>query len=861
MKKYNTIVTKKGYCYAAAFLLPLLVMIGIMVVLEVEPFGDHSFIIVDGLHQYMPFYSILYDKLKSGEGLFYTFRTGVGINFLSLLSYYLSSPFNLLILFFKKTQLNMAVSFLMVLKISLSGLTAAIYFGSKKKSSMPTLLIVAAAYALNSYMVGYSWNIMWMDAVMIFPLILLGIERIIEKGDGRLYTLTLFYALFCNYYIAFMICIFSVLWFLTCRFTSVRQFIISGISFALHSFLAAGMAAVLLIPAYLGIKETASGEDMSLPGHSWLTSFTDLLTRQIDLANPISHDNFDGNANLYFGIFVVMAFFLFLFHSRISLHKKITRLLLALFLLISCNEEILNFIWHGFHNQYGIPNRFSFMYGFVLIYMLYEVMTNWAGIELWHPPLAGLIILGFLGISWKYAGDPLEGSEYVVIITLLICYIAIFAAMAFLGKPKKWLLTVFAVFAVGEIIVSSALGFYNIGQISVSKFFSGTEDMEKAAQLVDDGSFYRSELAEGKIVDESAWYPLRGVSLFGSTAKHDMVKFMDSLGFYTGCNEYLYKGGNPVSNLLLGVRYLYYHEEDTLRSEFEYVDSVGEFDIFENPVGNLSLGYLMDEDIDEWYYESAYPFRVLNEMCMYGFGSDKIFNNIEIPEPETNGASVTQTNDGEYRFHYENSAEDNIFFRIKLTEDVPHLYMHYDGTQVEESKIEINGERINGGDIDGQILYLGSAKKDSEVTVSFQLKGEEMSGYVRLSMASFDQEAFDQMASKVTAEGYKIIAMSDDHIEGQIQSEKESRLVFSIPYDEGWTVSVDGKNAETSAVGNALLSVIIPEGQHEVDLTFVPPGYRIGWKISLCSVGIFILIQIYYIRRRKRIRNIGGRYE
>lgn len=858
MLRLNNAFMKKKYVYLAAFLLPLLVMLGIMIACQVEPFGDNSFIIVDGLHQYMPFYSILYDKLKSGESMFYTFRTGVGINFLSLLSYYLSSPFNLLIVLFKKTQLNMAVSLLMVLKIALSGLTAAVYFGSKKKASVPIILIASATYSLNSYMVGYSWNIMWMDAVMIFPLVLLGIERLIEKKDGRLYTLSLFYALYCNYYIAFMICIFSVLWFLTWHFTSVKQFILRGFSFALHSIIAAGMAAVLLIPAYLGIKETASGEDMSLPGHSWLTSFTDLLTRQMDFASPISHDNFDGNANLYFGIFVLMAFLLFLFNGKINLHEKIGKILLVVFLLVSCNEEILNFIWHGFHNQYGIPNRFTFMYGFVLIYMLYKVIIYWNGIQLWYPPLAGIVLLGFVGISYKYAANPFEDSEYLVVISLILCYMAIFTAMAYLKQPKNWLTTLFAVFAIGEMGISCVLGFYNVGQISVSKFFSGTNDMKKAVSLVDDGSFYRSELAEGKIVDESAWYNLRGISLFGSTAKHDMVELMDSLGFYTGCNEYLYKGGNPVSNLLLGVRYLYYHKEDTLLSEFEYVDSVGEFDIFENPVGNLSLGYLMNSDIDKWYYESAYPFRVLNELCMYGFGSDKIYQNIEIPDPETNGASVTRTNDGEYRFHYERSEDDNIVFHITLTEDTPHLYMHYDGTQVEEASIKLDGERVNSGDIDNRILYLGSASKDSVVTVSLRLKGEEEQGYIRLSMASFDQEAFDQMAGKVTDSGYKINSMSEDHIEGEISSDKEQYLVFSIPYDEGWSATVDGKNAETFAVGNALLSVIIPEGQHRVNLTFVPPGYQIGWKISLCSIGIFVLINIW---RRKRIGNIGGRHE
>ena len=124
---------KKKYLLLLSFFIPLAVMTACMAIFQVGPFGSNSFLIIDGLHQYMPFFSVLYDKLKEGGSLFYSFRAGLGINFLSLFSYYLSSPLNLFILLFDKTQLNMAVSLLVLLKIALSGLTAGIYFTSKTK--------------------------------------------------------------------------------------------------------------------------------------------------------------------------------------------------------------------------------------------------------------------------------------------------------------------------------------------------------------------------------------------------------------------------------------------------------------------------------------------------------------------------------------------------------------------------------------------------------------------------------------------------------------------------------------------------------------------------------------------------------
>ena len=346
----------RKHVIALSFFMPLIVMTGCCIAFGIQPFGDNSLLIIDGLHQYMPFYSVLYDKLKGGESLFYSFRSGLGINFLSLFSYYLSSPLNLLIIFFKKTQLNMAVSMIIVLKIALSGMTAGIYFSSKSKKQGLHVLMISMAYALSSYMVGYCWNVMWLDAIMIFPIVVMGLERLIDKKDGRLYCLALFYALYCNYYIAFMICIFAIIWYIFYSFKSVKQFFFRGISFALYSFLAAGMAAVLLIPAYLGIKQTASGEAMTLPDHSFLTNAADLLNRQFAMGSPISHDNFDGNANLYIGIFTVLAVGLYLLNQQIKISDKIKKILLVGFFYLSFGEMILNFIWHGFHDQYGIPS-------------------------------------------------------------------------------------------------------------------------------------------------------------------------------------------------------------------------------------------------------------------------------------------------------------------------------------------------------------------------------------------------------------------------------------------------------------------------------------------------------------------------
>ena len=783
----------KKHIYILSFALPLVVMIGCMIGFQVQPFGDKSLLIIDGLHQYMPFFSILYDKLKGAESLFYSFRAGLGINFLSLFSYYLSSPLNLFILFFKKTQLNMAVSFLIVLKIALSGLTAGIYFTSKTKKPGITVLMVSIAYALNSYMVGYCWNVMWLDAIMIFPIVIMGIERLIEKKDGRLYGAALFYALYCNYYIAFMICIFAVIWYLLYSFRNVKEFFFRGFAFAGYSLLAAGMAAVLLLPAYLGIKQTASGGEMGLPVHGWQTGFADLLTRQFNLGYPITHDNFDGNANLFIGIFTVLAVLLYFMNREISIVAKIKKgLLLALF-YVSFSEDILNFIWHGFHNQYGIPNRFSFLYGFLLLTMVFELFEHKESIRNWQTVLGCVIGIGLLVYSRNFASDPMDDGMYGLAGFLLLTYGMILFVLSFDHRHRQWHTVLFSVIAMVEIGATAIAGFDTNGQISVSKFFSGTEDMEEATRALDDGTFFRSELADAKIVDENAWYDLNAVGLFGSTATDDMVKMMDSLGFYTGCNEYLYEGATPVTNLLLGVRYIYYHPEDMLRTNFQYKDTFGEFDVYENPTAGLSLGYMMDQSIEDWYYESAYPFRVQNDLCLQACGVENVFEPLQVEDPVTSGCTASRTNDGEYYFEYESSLADNMIFTIPINQTIENLHLFYDGTQVENAQIAVDGEIVQQGDLDSRILTVGEVAEGSTVTVTFELKGETPTGYVRLSAADFKASRYEEFAARMTSRAFRIQEQTERSVSGTVDAGDDQILFLSIPYDKGWKVVVDGR--------------------------------------------------------------------
>ena len=161
------------------------------------------------------------------------------------------------------------------------------------------------------------------------------------------------------------------------------------------------------------------------------------------------------------------------------------------------------------------------------------------------------------------------------------------------------------------------------------------------------------------------------------------------------------------------------------------------------------------------------------------------------------------------------------------------------------------------GDMDGRIIPVGTIEKNSSVRVEMSLKGEQTNGYVRLSAASFVPEEFDHLVQEMTAQPFRVSRMNDHHIEGTFEAIEDEYLFFSIPYDEGWKVTVDGKNVETETIGNAFLSVIIPEGEHEITLDFLPPGLIPGGLVSVASVLCYLMLCLITVKKRKTEKNIS----
>ena len=149
-----------------------LLLIIIFKLQELAPFGVNSLASMDARIQYIDFFAYLKDLLEGKADLFYTFSKTLGGTYIAVFAYYLSSPFNLLVILFEKADLNTFFDLLVLLKLCTAAATCSIFlqYRFRNQSALFTILL-SISYALMQYNIAQSSNIMWLDGVYMLPLI------------------------------------------------------------------------------------------------------------------------------------------------------------------------------------------------------------------------------------------------------------------------------------------------------------------------------------------------------------------------------------------------------------------------------------------------------------------------------------------------------------------------------------------------------------------------------------------------------------------------------------------------------------------------------------------------------------------
>ena len=196
--------------WIVSFFIPVFIMIVIFIQRGIFPFGDECFLRTDLYHQYAPFFSEFKYKLSTGGSLLYSWDVGMGVNFSAIYAYYLASPLNWLIVLCPKKYVIEFITIMIVVKTGLCGLTMTWYLHRRNTRAFGLSVAFGTMFALSNFVIGYYFNLMWLDSVAMLPLVMCGIEQICgigrnrvltDSSDGRLYGIALAFGIWCNYYI------------------------------------------------------------------------------------------------------------------------------------------------------------------------------------------------------------------------------------------------------------------------------------------------------------------------------------------------------------------------------------------------------------------------------------------------------------------------------------------------------------------------------------------------------------------------------------------------------------------------------------------------------------------------------------
>ena len=855
--KKDGFIARRFY-YLLAFFIPMLIVIIADIALGVHPFGDRAVLIIDSYHQYAPFFSDYYDKIVNGGSLLYSWNGGLGINFLAVIAYYLASPLNLLILLFPRALLIEAFTIVLILKISLSGLSFAYYISKHYKKYDITIVYFSVFYALSGWVLGYNWNIMWLDCIYLLPLIILGLERLIREGRGFLYGVSLAACIFCNYYISIMVCIFLVLYFFVLFFQrrrrSFRLFINRGLKFAGYSLLAGGFAAVLLLPAYFALMQTYSADSVFPTSFKFYENFWDILSQHMAVIEPT---DLNGLPNLYCGVIVLMFIVLYVLRPRTPLRHKLMKLALLVLLIFSCNVNVLDYIWHGFHYPNSLPNRFTFLYIFLLLTLCYEVFLVLRQYKMWQYFAAFLISMGFVMAAYTWGDEHRELYVYIVTMALLWLYFIFMNYYKFAGKRLRLLKNIWMIFFAAEVAANGIFGLLSNGSVSYSSYNKDLEEAGQIHQIVDDSGLYRTELNEFAGRNNITWLGFKGVSMFSSTVSDGLDNLIGNLGMFAAVNKFSYEGSTEVADAMLGVKYLISDVQEENIRDFMYFNQFGDQYLYVNPHA-MPIGFMVSSDYQNWNTESSYPWEVLNDFARKAAGIDE---DIYVQEsldtvPAASGGTCTLNSDSSYTFREDQEGSSKLTFTIQK-DDLLHRYIYFKAPHMSRLTVESAGTSKSYSDTRGHIVDLGTFGEDQTVTLTFELDSAYTSAEVTVYMFSVNEQALTQFYEAISQSPLEVDSYSDTEIKAHISADNDGILYTSIPYDKGWHVQVDGTETEIQSMADGLLYIPMSAGEHTVTMTYRPQGFIPGMAISACS--LFIFTVIYFRNRAREIKNTKKR--
>ena len=838
--------------YIVSFLLPFMLTWVFYLAADIAPVGSKVIMTGDLDKQFVDFFSYFKSVFTTKNDALYTLEKNLGGDMPGFAAYYINDPLLFLLFLFPGKYIALGISVLFSVQTALCGLTGCVYLnktprfaGEGNGHAGICSVIFSTAYAMNGFIFGYQPLIIYFSNLIILPLILLMFDRILLSYKKRYmisYSLLLALYIFMNYYMGFMLMIFLILYsafHMINDGTEIKRFIpavVSSVSGVL-------IASFSLLPTLLSLE---GEKNTAMADWSIYRKF-----RFIDLPGCFfsGMSRNDRMPFVYCSVFVLIcALCYFLRPDKDSkLREKLSYIFLIVALSVSMYINPIDNIWHGFNNPVGFPWRYSYFLSMVIIMAGYEWFRGYAASYGDSPvPPCIVIFLYFVCLILTH-NIYFDTQRMAVNIGLVTANIAVLWLFGKKEKMRRAMIPVLFLILLADLTYNAKVTFVSLNGKGegLSRFYKKYDDISAAADYIKsaDGSFYRMEKDFYRTPNDAMMFDYVGIAHSSSCEKEAVRHFLSRFGFRdTGLYAFYNLGSTTFADCFFGIRY-YISRFDMIHKPYEYMEgsheAIGEYFDFRNPyaldIASFAPGELAGVDI-----ESGNTFEMQNNIAR-AYGARDIYIKA------AHALSLENGNERHYNISIEQGGPLYYFF------DAPHMQgaeIYVNSEYREPYFTDTNWSVLCAGIFntgDAVDIVLKPTQDDIEITEAcFYYEDTEAIG--EFYHAACPEDMQDEDAG---SRGLNVIKSS--HLNGKVACSGSGYIMFTLPYDEAWKITLDGKETRPVKLLGNLLAIQTGEGVHEIDMHYVPAGLIPGIILSIAGVLLLAVYAVYEEKMRSEV--------
>ena len=838
---------KTYWTYFVSFIIPVIIMIGIYLSQGTYWNSDTSPLLGDGFHQYVIFDVALRNILHGNGSLFYTFTSGLGLNFYALSSYYLGSFLSPLVYFFNLSNMPDAVYLTTLLKFGLIGLST--YFSLNKlfqSIPKPLKLALSTSYALMSFSVSQLEIKTWLDVFILIPLIITGLHILITQKKRLLYFTSLSILFIQNYYFGYMTALFLIFWYLCQISWDFKNRKSSFLDFIVTSFLAGMASLIMTLPTLFDLQ--THGEKLTAitklkTDSSW---YLDIFAKQF--IGSFDTTKYGSIPMIFVGLFPFILTILFFTIKSIKFHVKLIYGIFFTFLITSFYIEALDLFWQGMHTPNMFLHRYAWIFSTLLIYTAAEVLKRLKELKVWNFLVSlFLLVTGFLTtIYLKSHYSFLTDLNILLTLEFLVVY-----SLLLLAFIKKFIsVNLFAIlislFIMVEMSLNASSQMDGIakewGFASRSAYNRDIPAMESFSTYIGN-QFTRTEKLETQTGNDSMKFNYNGISQFSSVRNRSASSTLDKLGFKSsGTNLNLrYSNNSILADSLFGIQYNISNNPID-KYGFQDVYQKDNITLYENqfslPIAFASQSIYNDVKFNEHTLDNQASF--LNQLANVDFD---YFSPIPYDKTENTDdlINVTSSSNEDAAIQYQIEVPENSQVYLSFTN------LHFSNDKQKKVDILVNGEKKTfTTDNAFSFFNLGYTKEKKTFNIHVSFPGNSQVSFESPTFYRLDTQTLTEAIQKIKEQPVTV-STSKNKVFATYDVQQDTSIFFTIPYDKGWSAYQDGKKIEIKQAQTGFMKVDVPKGKGTITLSFIPNGFITG---AICSFNSLLLFGIYNHRRK-----------